>query len=419
MASITPITAFQDTEQSTSSTTPVDANCETSALSNGVDYLIIYTGNVGGGATSEQPRMQLLFGSTVLGWVSGEGRGLDNHWDGAQCSGFRKVTGNGTDTLKFQIWCGLSGDLTYAGAMAIIAIPLTELTENTDYWFSGTNSGTDEVTDASTSWETWRSQAFTLPASGDYLVLMSGECQAENSGGGQADSWGARYYVDSTEIVPMDTGTGHNQEWEDDTDYDSVTVASLVLSLSSGSRTFKMECGSRGSATANFRRSNIFVIRKAAFDQIIQTRDTTGTSTTSTSFVDFSGLNTTYTPNQQEYVVVMAHTVPGNSTTYTATTELLNDSDSTEHRVNSGEYNNDNGFDTERCGVPNLLAHCGQYSTAKNWKVRFRADAGGTAVIGRNRPNTGGVESNFIFWGLTTAEAPTDMHEAGQLGCNF
>lgn len=162
-ASITPITAFQDTQQITSEITLQPANCETAALSNGVKYLVIYCGNHGGYDTSAVSELVLEHGSTVIARGVGEGRGLYFHWDTGQTSGYYIVTGNGTDTLRFRFRCVTSSDTAYVGAMAIIAIPLTDLTENTGYFQSVSNTE-DVVSNAAVgSWTTLSSQVFNLP----------------------------------------------------------------------------------------------------------------------------------------------------------------------------------------------------------------------------------------------------------------
>lgn len=404
MASITPIIATQDTPQNDNTDTWVDCNCETSALANGVDYFVAYYGNCGSDSTSAVPLMRFVFGSTVIGDTGDEGRGNDGHWDNSECTGYAKITGNGTDTLKFQM--NSNGYTVYTGAMHIMAMRLTGyITEGVDYWYSGTNDSGNEVSDASTTWETLRSQAFTLPDAGDYLVFMSAEMQAGDSD--SADSaWKLRFYVDTTEICPTDSADeGYLEEWEDDTGWATGKISELV-NLSSGSRTFKIECASRNSTPdSNFRRSRIWVFRKASFVQMVRTTESTGTSTTQTTYQDFSGLNTTFTPVQSgSYVFIVLHAIGRNSTYYSCPVQLYNDSDSTAHRVDAGEYNN--GYGTGSGVDINLNAspiHCGQYTAAKNWKVQYRAD-GGTAYIGRNKNDDGGVKSNLIFWELATPE---------------
>lgn len=393
---ITPIIATQDTTQNTTSQTYVDVACETSELEDGVEYLVIYRASTGGSDTDAKPEMQLLFGATTLAEVASEGRGLGQHWDSTQCSGFCRVTGNGTDTLKFQLRSIDALDTVYAGAMKIVAIPLTEFgTEDSDFFEDGTNSGTNEVTNAATgSWTTVRTVNFTLPETGDYLVLMAVEGQPGDSVNTTAAM--VRFRGDGATL-----GSEFHQEWEDADDWFSFQYVGLH-NFSSGSRTFAVECQSRSAAETDYRRSRIWVINKSRWDQIIETTDTTGATTTSGTFVDFTGLNTTYTPNQDEFVVVLGHTVAGCSTTNSAPLQLRNNTDGTNTNVNAGEYENDNGFDADRDQVPSLLATSEQIASAKDYRVQYRAEAG-TAAVGKNPDNTAGVQSNLIVWGLTAS----------------
>ncbi len=399
MASITPITASQDTEQSTGSTSYVSANCETAALADGVVYFIAYRGNAGGSDTSAEPSLRLLHGSTTIGEMRAEGRGLSNHWDSSQCSGYTVITGNGTDTLAFEMAAPLGSNTTFAGAMSIKAMPLTDLVLNSDYWFSGTDAATLEVTDATVDgWDTQRGLDFTLPDDGDYLVFMSHEA-APSDIGATANAALSRFRVGGTTI-----GSEYLHEWEDNTDFSSVQIAQLVTGLSAGDVAFEIEVGSRVDAEANFRRSRIVVFRAASFDQIVQTIDTSGQTTASTSMVDFTGLNTDFTPNQEEYVMVLGHVVAGLSTTNACTLQIRNNTDAANFNVDAGEYENDNGFDSARDQKPTLLVHTEQISVLKNYRMQFRAVAG-TAAVGRNPDDTGGVRSSLIVWGLTTVDA--------------
>jgi hypothetical protein len=402
VSGITPICVSQDEEQSTTSTSYVDADCETEVLASGVDYLVIYCGNLGDTGTSGRAYMQLLHGSTAIGYAAGEGSGLGVHGACGQIQGYALATGNGTDTLKFQF--RTVSATAYAGAMSIIAIPLTELTEGIDYWFDGTSSSTLEVQDASTSWETLRSANFSIPDSGDYLVLMS--CEGRPNGASNTTASRTRYLIESTYIAETEAGgVGTIVEWEWDGDYNNHAMATMET-LTAGSKTFKIECASRTSATTDFRRSNMFVFRKASFDQIVQTRDSTGDSSiTSTSYVDFSGLDTTYTPNQDEYVIALGYAIPGNDSAQITFMQLYNDSDSMEFRVDSGMYGNyfngtGGGFTTSSDLVPTIMANCKRYVSAKDWNVQCRVTAQ-TGKVGRSRDNTSGIESNVIFWGLT------------------
>lgn len=411
---ITPITAYQDTQQSTTSSL-TDDNCETGVLANSIDYLVLYCGNFGSSTTSNVGGIGVWHGSTELSEGQGEGAGTNTHWASIQTQGNLIVTGNGTDTLKYRF--GVGSGTGYIGSMGIVAIPLTDLVEGTDYWHSGVaSSDTPEVTNTSLSGETVRIVEFTVPDAGDYIVLMSVEGNPASSGGSASNASRVQFLLDSTtEICPTETGIGVLQEWEDNLQWDNFAAISL-LNLSSGAHDFEIKGYSRSSAIANFRRSRITLIRAASFKQVVQTRDTTGDSTTSSSFVDFSGLDTTFTPTDNNHIVHMTYAVPGNSSVFVTRSQLLNDTDTAAHRINAGEYNNDNGFDTNRDLVPVTMIHSQQYSTAKDWQYQFLTGSG-TGVIGKNRSNTAGIESNFVFWELETEDVIVD-NPAGMLGCN-
>ncbi len=133
---------------------------------------------------------------------------------------------------------------------------------------------------------------------------------------------------------------------------------------------------------------------------MVQSTDTSGASTTNTGFVDFSGLDTTYTPNLQEYVVVLANAVMGSSSEV-AVAELRDDTAGVSYRIDSGEAENNNGFSPDRDQQPTLVVHAEQISSSTTWKLRFREALSGTAVIGRNPDNTTGIRSDLIVWGLS------------------
>ena len=390
--SITPITAFQDTPQSGSSALTV-ANAETAPLANGVPYLVIYSGNHGGSDSSAVSELVLEFGTTVIARGVGEGRGTSNHWDSGQTAGFYLVVGDGTSTLRFRFRCVTSFDTCYAGSMAIIALPLDLLTEGEDYWYEVRNGDSWNVTNAPTgSWTDLLTVPFNLPETGDYIVLMSGEGRSNNQDPVEAARM--RFLANGSVL-----GSDYHQEREDDRDSHNFMKAQVV-SLPAGSQTFEVECRSRTDPQADFRRARIVVLRAAAFDQVLQTSDTSGAQSTSTSFVDFSGLDTTFTPNLPEWVVVLANAVLGSST-QAATAELRDDTAGASYRVNGGEMENDVGFSSGRDQQPTLLAHAAQLAATSTWKVRYRADPSGTAVIGRNAANTAGIRSDLIVWGLS------------------
>lgn len=551
---ITPITAYQDTEQSTGSAS-ADASCTTAALADGVEYLVIYGGNFGGSSATNEPGLALRFGGytgTKIAEGNGEGNGAGAHWTSGVCNGVVKVVGDGSSTLAFSFGLYAGTGTAYTGAMSIIAIPLTDLVEGTDYWYYGTTGETLEVTDASLTWETLRTSAnagvnenlsiaatadashdagvgytpdlandddwtttrwaaggsvtdptwlemdfgsqktfdsitfkeaqydridgyqcqyydgttwyditgasgttvganvtvthnfnpvsgtkcriymdghaagpsiwefavygpdgsgWTLPVNGDYLVIMNAEGQPSDAGA-IANAAKIRYYIDSTEFCPTETGVGQLEEWEDNDDW--MPFAGMGMeNLSAGATTFKIECASRGTAEANYRRSNIAVINCSSFKQVVQTRETTGESTASTTKQAFDGMDTTFTPTDNNYIVHLAYSVAGCSGNYITNFQFYNDTDSEIQREDSAAFNNDNGFDANRDLVPTVISHAEQYSTAKDWQI-YWAPRYATGCIGRNRANDGGIQSNYVFWELELVDTGAAM----LLGCN-
>lgn len=406
MANIVPIIAVQDTPQSTSSTTMVDANCETSVLANGVDYLVIVCGNHGGSDTSCVSAAQILFGSTVIGYSASEGRGTALHADSTQLNGFKKVTGNGTDTLKIQFQCITSSDTAYIGAMAIIAIPLDDLTLNTDYWFTGSNSSGWEQEDPS-SWTTLKTMSPTLPAD-DYLILMSAEASSPTTTA--SDGYNIRGIADGSYICETEgSGYGWTEEPEDTNDVFNISWLTMET-LSAGSRTFTIECNNIGSAVCDFRRSNIWVFKKSSFAQILQNKFSTSINTSSSTYVDWTASDLAINPTVQSYILALGYAVGMDSSFYSPLIELYNATETAEHRIDGGEYVNEYGTGgADR--VATMLAHCGQYNTGSDtWRFRVRSP-GGTVYWGRNNPNTADIQSNLILWQLSTVEAAAPKQE--------
>lgn len=407
--SIIPLTAFNDTPQNTTSTTLISANCTTAVLPNGVDHFVFYCGNHGGNTASARGTLQLDHGSTNIGLSHQEGLNVLHHTSQGQCFGGRMVTGNGIDALNFKF--STVSNTCQVGAMSIMALPLAALVEGQDYWFSGTNSASYEVSNAVSSWEDLREITFTVPVTGDYMVFPSAEGRPAEALGSVADRTRVRMSVDGTFILEASTnsGVGYVSEWEDNAGVHN-QAGVRVMNLTAGEHTMLIECASVSGFTArsDYRRSNIFILNMQSFDQYIQTQDTTGQTTTSSTFADFTGLNQSYTPNQNEHVLHLAYTVPSNSVNIPTSIEIRNSTNSTSHCVDAGEYNNDNGYaDGERDMIPCIAMYSEQYSTLKAWRTRLRLRSGtALGAVGVSRGNIAGIESNFISLGLTLVDTP-------------
>ena len=245
----------------------MDTYCKTDPLDNGIEYLVLYYANIGGSSATAVPSLQLVYGSDQIAHVQDSGKGTSNHWDSVQCQGFARVLGNGSDFLKFQFWTETSGDTAYVGAMTIVAIPIVSMEEDVSYRYSGSNDSSIEISNASSSWEELRSYTFYTPDSGDYLVLMGAEAQANDSNGSDYyDRWRLRCFVDSTPLA-----NSGEESWKCDGSWGSYEIVTIT-NLTAGTHTFKMECASwkPNYENANFRRSKILVIRCDSFNQLFR-----------------------------------------------------------------------------------------------------------------------------------------------------
>src|SRR5262249_35002416 len=148
---------------------------------------------------------------------------------------------------------------------------------------------------------------------GRYLVLMS--CEARMTGSGtDASGIMVRARVNGQPLFP--TGEADNAwqvEWEDNTDVLCWAVCG-VETVSGGNNSFAIDVKSRDATATAYRRSNIWVIKTSAFDQVVQTRSAAGLSSAAAyPGAQFAGLTTPYTPNQPEQVVVLSMAQPNQS----------------------------------------------------------------------------------------------------------
>lgn len=408
MASITPVVAVQETIQATSSETYVDCACETAALANGVEYLVIYRANSSNSSTFRHSDIQLLMGATQVAEAGGEGFFRDTQaYGGKVLQGFCKVTGNGTATLKFQHRINWDTETSWIDAQSIIAIPLTELASD-DWYYSGVDAATLQLTDATFgAWQTVRTANFALTAtSEDWLVLASVEGKPDSASG--VDGCRTRFRVGGATV-----GSEYWYTAEDVVDWQGIAFAKVEAALS-GTTAFAIEGRSAGITNlADYRRPRIFAIRKDAFDQMVSAVDTTGSITSSTTYVDFTALDTTYTPNQTEHVVALSFGVyiadPSGGDT-TVLQRLYNSTDATVFVDDAGTTGpgDDIGLDSDQQML--VLSATEQLAAAKTYKLQHRMITGGTSsAIGKgNTVDSGaassqpGIYSGLIVWGLTT-----------------
>jgi hypothetical protein len=404
--------ASNDIEQVVSGTTFLPVSCETSPLAAGVDYLVIYTNNNANGSDGFESFSRILHGATPIGVSTTRpsilsGAPLDTHYGGGLLSGIYKVTGDGSSTVAFQARSQALINKTFIGAMAIVAIPLSDrFTENSDYFFDGVNSDTFIVSNAAAypTFTTVQSTNFDLEAD-DYIVIMSVDAATSN---GSTAGFVARFTINGQVYGPEYGGS--NPPVTAQEGIRSIAVAHVVNIPLSGTINFLIEGCSRGAAQADFRRPRVFAIRKSLFTQVISTKNSVGTTTTNTAFQDFSGLNSTISPTNINSPII----VLGTSNVYTLdldstpTAAIRNQTAGIDYRDDSGFQNSNIGGTLASHGqTPLFLLHKEDRSSPTEYRARFRSTNGDSVTIGRNVDNTGGDLSEMILWEYALSSAPS------------
>lgn len=396
MTQITPLSSFSNTEETSISSTRADTavSIAGSSLLNNVKYLVIYTCGFGASDITSEPEPQVEFGSTIIAHVGSEcsSSGGVNHGRGKNLCGFHIITGNGSDGLKITKRRSHGSGTTYYGGLGLIAIPLDDLTEDDDYFQTTQNGDAAELSlnNNPTATGDLLSLTKTLEAT-DYLILASCEVQPTSDDANN----------DTKTNIDID---GTDQK-EDQYNISNASMANHFLSFSyarihtftAASHTIKIEAEALGSDTKNraWRRGRIILIKKDIFDQMVSTTDDTS-DTVGVNYSTFEDDNShTYTPNQQEHVVVLGNAMQSTKQNFRSTYFfLLNNDDSTEFSKYIGcDYLGQNTSEVQSI----LVAGTEQISAEKTYKIR-RSDENNTT---HNQVNY----SDIIVWSMELAEA--------------
>ncbi len=389
MVTITPLISSSNTQESTSSTSPqnTDVVIDGADLVNGRKYMVMYCCSYGGADFTDEIEVQIEHGSTIIAKSAerGDSTGTPESSRTKSLNGFYIITGDATSALRIKIRCATTGATCYIGGKTLIAIPLHQLTEGSEYWQSTQNGDAAEVSNAATDFSTnLITLTSTLPAA-DFLVLMS----AEISPGSvlTAAPSKCRFVVD-----------GVNQKLDYQTKGKMQTIEfgwisysyAQIKTLGFGSRIFKIDIASETGTRTDGRRGRIILLKKSVFDQMISLASTTETTSTSTTYVDF--LSQSYTPNQQEHVVIIGNTALwAANTSRSAMIRLRNDTDGTNFSDQTSVFSS--SADDDRHAI--TAFGCEQISTAKTYKLQFKGES--------PSPSSHVDETDLIMWGLTKA----------------
>lgn len=413
------------TGSSTTGTSFVDANCTQSIpdLGTGLDYFCAYRTSFGGNDNAQVGALQAIHSGAVgvYGEAAGEGAGgsANEFWHTGHLQGFARLTVDGTQTVKVQHKNITSSDTNYVGAQSIVLIPLnqhdvidpvdggfltqeTHLNENADYFYSGTNSATAEVSSVGSTWTTARTVDFSIQTAGEYYVFFSVEA-AYNASGSTASATCARFQIAGTT-----QSSEWQKEWEDDNDRNNFAYADRVT-LSAGTTTFRIQVKNKGSATIiNAYRGRIWAFRAESFGASALTVDSTGDAAiTHTAYSDSEiFLDTAYANYGSSFGIAVATFALGGAG---QTVVEMRKSGSIGRCVDAGAFLNNVTADI----MPTVIWISAAIADSGNIRVRHRA-APITGTIGRDALGTSGIRSNLFYWQLSRSElAPGMGHSKG------
>lgn len=420
MAAVVVESANQNTEQTGTDTTYVNVpGAQTGVLANGVDYLVFHGMSMASGTSSAEGFGRLVLGpsatdasTTEFNEGIGEGLGTGAFYAGGRCQGIARVTGNGTDVLKYQ--AHVSVGTWYAGAASIQAMSTAELTENTDFFWDET-ANTSTLTDLGTTMTDLLSTSFTLPDAGDYAVFMSVERGYDATAAAGEDAI-VRAEVNSI-AAPDSDATTYAENWWDEFEDDTVVdtwVLQTVQSLSAGSNTFAIRGRSADAAnTTSWRRARILVIRLDSFDQYAVTSFAAGSAngqalTNDTTLTDLTNMDPSITPNQTEDVLCLAM-IPWRATNSIAARMNLRDDSGGTNLVELSGYATHNN-DAQSAQFLPALATSVPASVARDFKIQFQASAAFNIVaVGRNEADSAAAETHFLLLSMTVPDAASDQ----------
>lgn len=423
------ISVFGDPQQSglnKDPAAPMPNPVASKPLASGVDYLVMYCGQVGTNTGAAGRRGQLRFvAGTELAFVQSHRSPLtstdpgDMH-NGPRCQGYTIVTGDGVSPMNFQTAVGSGDEITnewYAGALAAIAIPLTGFVEGDDYFKDVTNGTTLQLENAPTgSFSDVVSATFTIPDDGDYLVLMSCEGAYHSSSG--ANAMQMRFEVDSVDIAEVDAGGGEGfqiQAHDSTAQHFHGWAWAQLETLTAGSHTFRIRGSSRGSATSDFRRGRIIVLRAKSFGTMVQGQNAKRDNYTGTTYKRGENPTVTATPTTRgQYALLASISTMHDTAADLPLYRLFNFNTSDMAREDTGSTFVDVGFDTASDIIPNTMLHYVPKTpeSSVTWNVQRKTQI--TAGIMRSGVTADGASkgrSNLIFWDLALSPAQSVLED--------
>jgi len=399
-----------DTQQTTTSNSFISASAESQATIAGEEYAVFWTASIGGGDLNVINEARCVFGSTELGNYQARNRpptGIRNGTVGL-LNGMTVVTGTG-DVFDIEFREFSSGNTCSIDAAAVVAWPLsTNFTKGVDYFFevqNGTGFDTSISTGFGGSDNVQVEATFNISIAGNYIFFAS--CEGQDAGAG-SNGPRVRFSVDDSYV-----GT----EWfRQDSSQNHITPFTDLrrVNLTEGNHTFKVERASEGSATSDFRRGRILVVREAALSQSRRDRRTTSFNIENTAYLNV-GLEIAYTPTQDETVLIFANGMPTRTNTNEhPLTRLRNLTTGDSYREDSGNWGGDN-VSTGESILTHFQVHAHQMTAGDTESVRWEFKSNPVTF---GQPTTWGFNTasgtsnpDTELWMISSSPLPSDDFE--------
>lgn len=377
--SLTLASAVSETQQTTTSVsyTNTDTSIAAGSLPAGT-YLVTWGASTASSTNTGSVSARLTRGATEVAAMSYESLSGTAANQGVAQSGYWLGTLSGSEALTIQF---LSSNFAtvYIDSKFIKAVRLdSNLTADADYFTSGSQeANTDEITNASTSgWTDVKTltKTFDSLTTQNYLVFASMEISPDST----ANDCSGRLEVDGTAVM---TST---MEGENTTDQQGYAVAKLQA-IGTGSKSIKLQGQSVGTATCDYRRSRVYVLRANIFDQVVESYTPNESTMASATFADKNVQS--YTPKQSETVMVIGSRILGtNNITCAVATRI---SDGTNNYVDTHAFAPNNTTDY----AIGMSAASLTVSATTTFRTQYQRVNGSCTVKAK--------ESTMILWSMT------------------
>jgi hypothetical protein len=281
-------------------------------LTAGAEYLVFARGNARSATGGIDTTLDLRVGGTVLGRMAGIGPFSAPAYgatDSPHLALFALVTAGASDEMEFFASDSLGDSSGLADVCRAYAVDVTELTEDAQRWHEQTANSDTIVTTPTSGWTTVGSPlVVTVPRTGNYVLLVSGEYVAD---GTEADTDQAHVRVtqNSTEIPGSIKHAGLGFGGFPQLDVGNYARPFLRALTSGVEYTFALQAnGTSANGNLGWRRVRLHLLEAAAFEDgdVVQGEDTAGVTVAAGAEADADADVELAPPGLASYLVLTA-----------------------------------------------------------------------------------------------------------------